>query len=197
MYSEKLEPLKKGFHYAVVFDDWTYLEQYAKENNWREGLLDELKKSVEGVELNEERRLNAERCARETGLQEHNQTILVHLLHKKRIDEINERRLKLTTPAIDFTSYDYRDYQHEDGDVVYCDPPYAGVKGYDERNFDNVFFWEWVHTRDYPVYVSEYNAPDDFTSIWQKGIAKKGAGGKSAHKKAIEHVFVHQRWRKN
>ena len=50
MYSQKLEPLKKGFHYAVVFDDWTYLEQYAKANNWREGLIEELKKSVEGVE---------------------------------------------------------------------------------------------------------------------------------------------------
>ena len=57
MYSEKLEPLKKGFHYAVVFDDWTYLEQYAKDNNWREGLIDELKKSVEGIDTTNERRL--------------------------------------------------------------------------------------------------------------------------------------------
>ena len=58
MYSKELEPLKKGFHYAVVFDDWTYLEQYAKANNWREGLIEELKKSVEGIELTNERRLN-------------------------------------------------------------------------------------------------------------------------------------------
>ena len=58
MYNEKLEPLKKGFHYAVVFDDWTYLEQYAKDNNWREGLIDELKKSVEGIETVNERRLS-------------------------------------------------------------------------------------------------------------------------------------------
>ena len=61
MYNKKRELLKKGFHYAVVFDDWTYLEQYAKENNWREGLLDELKKSVEGIELVNERRLNFSR----------------------------------------------------------------------------------------------------------------------------------------
>lgn len=44
MYSRELEPLKKGFHYAIVFNDWRFLEQYAKENNWREGLIDELKK---------------------------------------------------------------------------------------------------------------------------------------------------------
>jgi hypothetical protein len=49
MYSKELEPLKKGFHYAVVFDDWSFLEQYAKEHNWRDGLIEELKKSVEGI----------------------------------------------------------------------------------------------------------------------------------------------------
>lgn len=96
---------------------------------------------------------------------------------------------------IDFTSFDYRDYQYEEGDVVYCDPPYSGTKGYDGREFDNDTFWDWVRTRDYPVYVSEYNAPADFTCIWQKKIPKKGAGGKSAHQKATEKVFVHQRWR--
>lgn len=82
---------------------------------------------------------------------------------------------------IDFTSFDYKDYQHEDGDVVYCDPPYDGVRKYDGREFNHEEFWDWVRTRDYPVYVSEYSAPDDFNSIWEKGIPKKGAGGKTAH----------------
>ena len=100
MYSKELEPLKKGFHYAVVFDDWTYLEQYAKANNWREGLIDELKGSVGGSGV-EERRLCAERTAKSTGLRGTNSPILVHLMGKKRLDEINERRLKLTKPAYD------------------------------------------------------------------------------------------------
>lgn len=82
---------------------------------------------------------------------------------------------------IDFTSFDYRDYQHEEGDVVYCDPPYAGVWKYDGREFNHEEFWDWVRTSDYPVYVSEYSSPDDFNSIWEKGIPKKGAGGKSSH----------------
>lgn len=82
---------------------------------------------------------------------------------------------------IDFTSFDYRDYQHEEGDVVYCDPPYSGVWKYDGREFNHEDFWNWVRTRDYTVYVSEYNAPDDFVSIWNKAIPKHGCGGKSAH----------------
>ena len=58
MYGGKLEPMKKGFHYAIVFNDWRFLEQYANDNNWREGLLDELKKSVEGIDDVNGRRLN-------------------------------------------------------------------------------------------------------------------------------------------
>lgn len=81
--------------------------------------------------------------------------------------------------------------------MVYCDPPYAGTEKYDGNTFDHAAFWEWVRTRDYPVYVSEYAAPDDFISIWQKGIAKMRAGGKSAHKKAIEHLFIHRKWLNN
>lgn len=26
MYNRTIEPLKKAFHYAVVYDDWSYLE---------------------------------------------------------------------------------------------------------------------------------------------------------------------------
>lgn len=99
MYNKELEPLKKAFHYAVVYDDWTYLEQYAKDNNWKEGLLDTMKKSVEGIGNLEQRRLASERQMRTDGLQQSNQTVLVHLLRKKRLDEIDERRLALNKQA--------------------------------------------------------------------------------------------------
>jgi len=163
LYGKKLEPLKKGFHYAIVFNDWRYLEQYAKENNWREGLIDELKKSVEGIHTTNERRLALHRCTIDLGIQQPNHRILVNLTQWSRIDDLKGLA---TGIDIDFTSFDYRDYQHEEGDVVYCDPPYAGTEKYDGNTFDHASFWEWVRTRDYPVYVSEYSAPDDFISIW-------------------------------
>lgn len=96
---------------------------------------------------------------------------------------------------IDFTSFDYREYQHEDGDVVYCDPPYEGVWKYDGREFDHDRFWEWVRTRDYPVYVSEYNAPEDFVSIFKKEKVRLGKGGNSAKNgKALEQVYIHKKF---
>ena len=87
----------------------------------------------------------------------------------------------------------YADYQHADGDVVYCDPPYANTQRYNSGAFDNAAFWDWVRTRDYPVFVSEYAAPEGFTPVWQKGKcqlmhANGGAG------KVVEYVFVASRY---
>ena len=81
--------------------------------------------------------------------------------------------------------------------MVYCDPPYAGTLKYDGREFDHEAFWEWVRTRDYPVYVSEYNAPDDFVCVWEKGVPKKMAGGRTAKQRAIEHLYIHRKWLNN
>lgn len=40
------------------------------------------------------------------------------------------------------------------------------------------------------VFVSEYNAPDDFVCIWQQGV--KTAINQSITKDAVERLFVHK-----
>lgn len=63
--------------------------------------------------------------------------------------------------------------------------------------FDWDAFWEWARTRDYPVYVSEYNAPDDFTCIFEKErLGIQTVKGKNRIAKPLEKVFIHNRWRK-
>lgn len=88
------------------------------------------------------------------------------------------------------TYKDYHDYEYKEGDVVYCDPPYAGTEGYG-GDFDHGAFWEWARTRTYPVYVSEYLAPDDFIPIWEK---KKRSlfHPKNMSKSTVEKLFVHR-----
>lgn len=78
--------------------------------------------------------------------------------------------------------------------MVYCDPPYSNTEKYNGLEFDHDAFYEWVRSRDYPVYFSEYNAPDDFTCIWSKEKIRLMAGGKSAHNKATEKLFIHKRF---
>lgn len=99
MYGHDSEPLKKAFHYAVVYDDWTLLEQYAKENNWREGVFDSMKKSVESLDGIDERRLELNKQATISGLQEPSARILPNLSRKARLDEINMRRMNIAKPA--------------------------------------------------------------------------------------------------
>lgn len=68
-----------------------------------------------------------------------------------------------------FACMDYSDAIVATGDVVYCDPPYAGTtNGYACEDFDHARFWEWVRatTKVAPVVVSEYEAPDDFEAIF-------------------------------
>lgn len=74
----------------------------------------------------------------------------------------------LDLSKVEFAQMDYADYEHQDGDVVYCDPPYKNTDHRYGMRFDSERFWEWVRTRYYPVYVSEYNAPPGFSIIWHK-----------------------------
>jgi DNA adenine methylase len=55
-------------------------------------------------------------------------------------------------------------------------------------------FWQWCRDKckeGHEVFVSEYNAPDDFVCVWEKStsvsVAKSGK-----HKKATEKLFVHK-----
>lgn len=97
--------------------------------------------------------------------------------------------------SITTTSTTYEDYEFREGDVVYCDPPYQGTRAEYNKGFDHDKFWEWVRTRNYPVYVSEYNAPDDFISVFKKEKVKLGKGGNSAKNgKALEQIFIHRRF---
>lgn len=77
--------------------------------------------------------------------------------------------------------------------IIYCDPPYAGTTKYKD-DFDHDKFWQWCREKaaeGHRVFISEYNAPDDFVCVWQQelnvSVARKGK-----HKKAIEKLFVHQ-----
>ena len=87
---------------------------------------------------------------------------------------------------------DYCNYVYQDGDVVYCDPPYEGTAGYG-RGFDHEAFWQWCRTRNFPVYISEYRAPEDFISVWSKE-KRRLFSSSNLSANTIEHLFLHKKW---
>jgi len=77
--------------------------------------------------------------------------------------------------------------------VIYCDPPYEGTTSY-KGKFDHSKFWEWCREKSregHLVFVSEYNAPQDFECIWQGEIKTNFASQRTeATHKATEKLFI-------
>ena len=93
-------------------------------------------------------------------------------------------------------AYLYTCIDAKPGCVVYCDPPYRNTKGYGVEIFDHDKFWELV--RHYSklgvkIFVSEYEAPDDFKCVWsmerKDGMSTTKTGIKQKTK--VEKLFVY------
>ena len=91
---------------------------------------------------------------------------------------------------IKFYHSDYKDLVPVD-DVIYCDPPYEGTKKYNNSmSFDHIEFWDIMRkwSENNIVLISEENAPDDFTCIWQQEVSRSiKASDKS---KSVEKLFI-------
>lgn len=90
---------------------------------------------------------------------------------------------------------DYRELWPEIGPetVVYCDPPYAGTTTYGAAgSFDSDRFWQVA--RDWSaagalVYVSEYDAPDDWIPVWE-GNPRTSIAGKGQVARVTERLYA-------
>ena len=89
----------------------------------------------------------------------------------------------------------YSNPKYKNGSVVYCDPPYLNTKRY-ISDFRHDIFWDWVRfmatEKKCFMYVSEYEAPNDFKCIWEKE-KKDGMGSSTTgiSKTKIEKLFVY------
>ena len=90
----------------------------------------------------------------------------------------------------------YLDLQIPENSLIYCDPPYEGTTKYkDEFNheFNHTEFWNWCRQKakeGHVIFVSEYNAPNDFKCVWEKKIVSsltKDTGSKVA----TERLFLY------
>lgn len=92
--------------------------------------------------------------------------------------------------GVEFRSGDYKNLQIPDESIIYCDPPYKDTTGY-AVGLDHDEFWQWCRERVYDghkVYISEYQAPDDFIQIWQKSLRNN----MTPDKKATEKLFIYE-----
>lgn len=112
-------------------------------------------------------------------------------------DYISEavRNILAQVPLLDgvhFTNCSYADMRIPPNSIIYCDPPYEGVTKYDYSISHNDF-WEWCREKvaeGHEVFVSEYNAPDDFICVWEREVKTCVNPGNS--KQSTEKLFIHK-----
>src|SRR5690554_6823322 len=96
--------------------------------------------------------------------------------------------------GIDFQCVRYLELEIPPNSIIYCDPPYAGTTGYKDK-FSHDEFWQWCRDKvaeGHQVFVSEYNAPDDFKCVWEKQVNSSLTKNTGA-KKATEKLFTQER----
>lgn len=79
--------------------------------------------------------------------------------------------------------------------LVYCDPPYRlSTANYDSGEFDTEEFWLWVRKLSMKalVYVSEYEAPNDFLVAWKKTLKTQMHGETGLNLDRVEQLFFYK-----
>lgn len=77
--------------------------------------------------------------------------------------------------GIEFIYGEYTQFSNVQNSLIYCDPPYKDTKQYNtSKNFNHEIFWQWCRdmSKDNIVIISEEQAPEDFTCIWQQNITR-------------------------
>lgn len=107
-----------------------------------------------------------------------------------------KRNAKKQSPKIQGVVFQCMSYQDVDvtGALIYCDSPYQGATGYKTGAFDHDAFFDWcrkMKEKGNVVFVSEYNAPNDFTCVWQGEVKTNFASSRSgATHNAVEKLFL-------
>lgn len=94
--------------------------------------------------------------------------------------------------SVEFVCASYKDVRVTNS-LIYCDSPYQGTSGYKTGSFDHNEFFQWcrdMKSKGNIIFVSEYNAPDDFEVVWQGEIKTNfSSQRKEATHKAVEKLF--------
>jgi len=104
----------------------------------------------------------------------------------------NVKKQMINLKDVVFKSDTYNELVIPNNSIIYCDPPYKGVREYNSKKwFNHEDFWNWCREKKkewHTIFISEYNAPDDFKCVWGKEVTN--SLHKTQTKKATEKLFT-------
>ena len=199
LYSPAIEPYKKACHYAILFDEWELLRWLCPD------VADAAYKALEHFHDGHERRLRfgpaIVRRLKEIGdVELIDRNPLYNSCHVKRPNksrpvELESLERLQSLERLERLEMSYDKVSIPDNSTVYCDIPYKGTDKYgkNKSEFDHDRFFEWCRNMPFPVYISEYTAPDDFIPIWGKKVFSTFSATSNSCRRT-EYVFVYKKW---
>ena len=190
MYARPLEPYKRALHYAIFWRDFAPWRELCPET------ADALAAGLAPIEDRKQRRVQAGHFIVESLKQQLSAgTLSPDILEKPIYRQIRRatsnslqslgclerlerllslERLESLPDTLTAYSMDYREMRFDEPGIIYCDPPY--MSGYAKGKeygceFDAEAFYSWCEAQKLPVYISEYQMPEErFVCIaeWDK-----------------------------
>lgn len=190
MYARDLEPYKRALHYAIFWRDFAPWAALCPET------ADALAAGLVLIEDRKQRRVQAGKFIVESLKQQLSAgTLSPDILEKPIYRQIRRatpnslqslgclerllslkrlERLESLPDTLTAYSMDYREMRFDEPGIIYCDPPY--MSGYAKGKeygckFDAEAFYSWCEAQKLPVYISEYQMPEErFVCIaeWDK-----------------------------
>lgn len=197
MYGTYIEPWKKALHYARIFNDYTLLNDMGIYSSCskayiREHKTEYLKKYIEWFS---KEYFNSDTVSKDINiLQRYNN--LERLENYERLCRIKNLEDSVNNQVIEIHNDTYLNYRYQKGDIVYCDPPYEDTTCEAYQGFDNKKFLDWVASRPYQVFFSEYEHDylnDRFYKVWQ---TEKSDNLSRNRGKKLETIYSNQPYKK-
>lgn len=156
MFGKDVEPIKHIAHDFVVFGKW---------NDELNKVLPNVRSKVKANTIHQRR---IEFCGYARQLNK--RTDLQRLEQLQRLETIT------------FNCGSLFNFQYQEGDVVYIDPPYESEADYD-GGFDFQKFYDWVYSQPYQVWFSGYKISDKrFKMVWARELRSSyGIGNKAVN----------------
>jgi hypothetical protein len=172
MFNEDIEKYKKSLHMAVVFNEFDSISKKVLGfDKWPKQVDSIFKKIIycrqkvrhDSKQKGRGQLQQLQRLQRLQQLQQLEQLERLQQLEQlqrlQRLQQLEQLQQLQQLERLTITSLDYRDVIIKPNSVVYCDIPYKGTAGY-LGNFNHKEFYDWAATREFPVYISEYNIED-------------------------------------
>ena len=207
LFSVEIEPYKKSMHMAVVFDDFdslsaevfgfnkwpSYVKTIKQKRYYLRQIVEHYRKTkipkILHQFIDKEKLEQLERLQLLQRLQQLQQ--LQQLERLQQLQQLQQLERLQQLQQLHCTSEDYRKVDILPDSVVYCDIPYQGT--YDYGEFNHKEFFNWAATREYPVYISEYNITDKrFKLIYEIDKRSMLSGEKSKTKIMSEKLYWNQ-----